>query len=73
VRVVLLADEHERDLEAVMADELQRVLDDDADAAGELQVVDEEGDLHEPARRSFAIASSLPARGRPSRSSRSWM
>ena len=46
VRRLLLAHEHERDVEAVVVGEPPRVLDDDADPARELQVVDEEADLH---------------------------
>ena len=46
VRVLLLAREHERDIEAMAVVQLAGVGDHDADAAAELQVVDEEGDLH---------------------------
>ncbi len=45
-RRLLLAHEHERHVVAVSQHQLAGVLDDDADAAGELQVVEEEGDLH---------------------------
>src|SRR5579875_3161691 len=43
---LLRAHEHERDLPALDRAELARVLDDDAHAARQLQVVDEERDLH---------------------------
>ncbi len=46
VRILLLAREDERHVEAVAVVELARVGDDDPDAAAELQVVDEEGDPH---------------------------
>ena len=84
VRVLLLAGEHERDVEAVAVVQLARVVDDDADAAGELQVVDEEGDLHAAlsggwpplAGASCGRASSAASRARRTSSSavrpRSW-
>ena len=46
VRVLLLAREHQRHVEGVTVAELARVGDDDPDPAAELEVVDEEGDLH---------------------------
>jgi hypothetical protein len=46
VGILLLAREHEGDLEIVVVLQLPGVSQDDADAAAELQVVDEEGDLH---------------------------
>ena len=49
VRQVPVAHEHERDVHAVVGGQPAGVADDDADAAAQLQVVDEEGDLHDDA------------------------
>jgi hypothetical protein len=46
VRILLLAREHERHVEAMAIVELARMGDDDPDAAAELQVVDDERDPH---------------------------
>ena len=66
---VLLAHEHERDVVAV-ACLLARVMDDHADAPGQLEVIDEERDPHEPGGDSSSPA---PDSGRPSSRSKSWM
>ncbi len=86
---LLLAHEHQRHLPARDRAERARVLHHHAHTAGELQVVDEKGDLHAlgsagsegcssllaagASPRSAAIASALPDSGRPSSPSSSWI
>ena len=73
VRHVLLADEHERDVEAVVLVQLAGVLDDDPDAARELQVVDEEADPHVSVPAGSWSRAAAPLGGSPRRPSSSWM
>ena len=54
--VLLRAGQHERSLDTV-AREPPRMLDDDADAAGELEVVDDERDAQGYCRRSASCRS----------------